>query len=67
MNNEFTLKALRVNKNLKQTEVAGIVGVSVSTIKNWESGMSFPKPKHIDKLCELYGISYDRIKFIPNT
>ena len=65
--NELTLKAWRTNKNLSQVEVAEILGVSVSTIKNWENGITFPKPQYIDKLCELYGTSYDRIKFIPNT
>lgn len=59
----MSMKAIRVNKNMKQKEAADAIGVSVSTLKNWESGKSFPNQPMIDKICEVYGVPYDFIKF----
>lgn len=60
---KISLKAARVNKNLTQIKAAELIGVSVSTLKNWESGISYPKQPHIMKMCELYEISYDMLDF----
>lgn len=60
---KISLKAARVNAGLTQTESAKRIGVSVSTIKNWEAGKSFPNQPMIEKICEIYGVSYDYIKF----
>lgn len=62
---KMSLKALRVNKNLLQSELASLVGVSVATIKNWESGRSYPDQPKIDKLCRIFGVPYDAINFLP--
>jgi transcriptional regulator with XRE-family HTH domain len=63
---KITLAAARVNAGLTQKEVADRLGVSNKTICSWEKGKSFPDPQQIDILCELYGISYDNIIFLPN-
>lgn len=60
---QITLKAARVNVELTQSAVAEKLGVSISTIKNWETGKTFPKQPMIEKLCELYGVAYDNIFF----
>jgi transcriptional regulator with XRE-family HTH domain len=60
---KISLKAARVNAGLTQAESAERIGVSVSTIKNWEVGRSFPNQPMIEKICEVYGVSYDYIKF----
>lgn len=60
---QMSMKAIRVNKNMKQREAADAIGVSVSTLKNWEAGKSFPNQPMIDKICEVYGVPYDFIKF----
>lgn len=60
---KISLKAARVNAGLTQAEVAKEIGVSIGTIKNWEARKSFPNQPKIEKLCELYGVSYDYIKF----
>lgn len=60
---QITLKAARVNSNLTQKAVAEELNVSVSTIKNWEKGVSYPKQPQICQLCELYGMSFDDIFF----
>lgn len=61
----ITLKAARVNKRLKQTQAAKLLGVSLSTLSKWERGKSFPSVKHIPKITEVYGIEYDDIIFLP--
>ena len=60
---QMSLKAARVNAGFTQSDVATKLDVSVSTIKNWEKGNTFPKQPHIVKLCELYKVSYDNIFF----
>lgn len=60
---KISLKAARVNKGLTQSEAAQSIGISVSTLKNWETGKTFPKQPQIEMICDLYGMSYDVIFF----
>jgi len=60
---KITLNAARVNAGFTQADVAKKIGVAVSTIRNWESGKTFPKQPAIEQMCDLYGIPYDNIKF----
>ena len=45
---KITLKAMRVNKGLSQTDVANALGVTVKTLQNWEAnehlGYTPPNP-----------------------
>lgn len=63
---KMTLEAARRNVKLTQKEAAEKLGVSNVTLGNWESGLTFPNAKQIDKICELYGVSYDNLNFLPN-
>ena len=63
---KMSLRAARVNAKLTQHEVAKKLEVAVSTVRNWESGNTFPKQPIIEKLCELYNVSYDYIDFTAN-
>lgn len=63
MSFKITLKAARVNAGLTREEAAEKCKISVSTLKNWELGINYPKLPAIDKLCNLYGIKYDNINF----
>lgn len=62
---KITLKSARVNKNLSQKEAAQKAGVSNKTLSKWENGTSFPTAEKIDVLCEMYGVSYDNLIFLP--
>ena len=62
---KITLKAARINAGLTQGDVATELGVSLSTIKNWEKGITFPTQPQIDNLCNLYGVPYDALNFLP--
>ena len=62
---KMTLKAARVNVDLSQKDAASKLGVSNKTLGNWESGASFPKADQIISICNLYGVSYDDLIFLP--
>lgn len=49
------LKKLRESKRFSQEELAEMVGVSQTTIGNWEKGKSI-KFKHLRKVCEVFQI-----------
>ena len=60
---KISMAAARVNKNYSQKVAAEKLGVSLSTIKNWEKGHTSPKAKYIGKICEVYEVPYDVIFF----
>ncbi len=51
------LKQSRLNKNLKQSDVAAILNVKSNTISNWENGKSSPDIDTLLSLCKIYEIS----------
>lgn len=50
------LKELRKEKNLRQCEVAELLGCAVSTYSNWEQGRREPSVSDIYHLLWIYGI-----------
>lgn len=62
---KITLAAARVNAGYSQTEAAKALNVSNSTLCNWEKGKTFPDQPMIEKICLLYNVSYDNIRFGP--
>ncbi len=63
---KIRLSAARINAGLSQRKAAKALGISNSTLCNWENGISFPDAEQIEKICSLYGMSYDQINFLPN-
>ncbi len=51
-----SLQAQRRRSGLSQEDYASLVGVSSSTIYNWESGSTKPSGKHLATLVSLRGI-----------
>lgn len=60
---KIKLSAARKNAGYSQKEAAKALEISNTTLCNWEKGKSFPKQPMIEKLCALYGVSYDVIDF----
>lgn len=60
---QITLESARVNKKLTQEQASELIGVSVGTLRNWENGVTYPNQPQIEKICEVYGLSYDNIIF----
>ena len=64
---KLSIKAARVNKGFSQKEAARRIGVSNKTLGNWENGITYPSADKIIAICELYGVSYDNLNFLPNS
>ena len=62
----MTLKAARINVNLKQEDAAKALGITQDTLSNWENGKTFPNVPQIKKIEELYGLPYSEIIFLVN-
>lgn len=57
------LKELRMEDGMTQKQVAERIGVSVDTVKRWETGETFPTAKDIVKLEQLYRTRFELIDF----
>lgn len=64
-NMKVSLKTARELKGLKQAEAAKLIGVSADTLGNYERGKSYPDIPILRKIEEVYGVSYDRLIFLP--
>lgn len=62
---KLSLKTAREIKGLKQTEAAALIGVSTDTLGNYERGKSYPDIPILRKIEKVYGVSYDRLIFLP--
>ena len=62
---KISLEAARVNAGLSQKTAAQELKISNTTLGRWEKGESFPTADKIPEICELYGVSYDNINFLP--
>ena len=55
------IRKYREAKNLSQKEVAELVGVDVSTVTKWETGVADPRAKQIPVLADLFGCTIDAL------
>ncbi|KKF59242.1 helix-turn-helix domain-containing protein [Streptococcus uberis] len=62
---KWTLKTLRVNRNLTQEKFAKEFGISVGKASQWENAKTFPDVLEIKKLEDFYGVDYSDINFLP--
>lgn len=62
---KVSLKALRVNANMNQKEVAAIMNISPNTLINWENNYTSPDALQLLKLCTIYKCTMDDI-FLPD-
>ena len=60
---KISLKAARVNAGYSQKEAAILLGISNKTLCSWENGKTFPDQPMIERICALYGVTYDMIDF----
>ena len=63
---KISLASARVNAGLSQKEAAVKLGISNKTLSKWENSEAFPDALQIAKICELYGVTYDNINFLPS-
>jgi len=53
------LRELRLEKELKQSDVAKNMNVVFGTISNWERGKSFPNIEELKNLADYFNVSAD--------
>ena len=61
---KVTLPVARKIANISQKSLASAVGVSESTVINWEKGRSEPTVSQAIAISEVVGIPYDKIIFL---
>ena len=61
------LKELRIEKGFSQKEVAGDMGVSITTISQYESDSRFPNEDMLRRLCLYYKITSDYLLGLTDT
>lgn len=61
---KISLAAARVNAGYSQKEAARLIGVSVATLQNYESGKTTPNWGTVNKIEEVYRFPLDYI-FLP--
>lgn len=64
---KVSLKAMRVNAELNQKQVAKALNVSPNTVVSWEMNKTYPDAFQLTQLCELYRCTTDDIFFAPKT
>ena len=60
-----TIRDYRQKNNWTQAQLAGKLGVTPSTVANWESGLSTPNGKDLRMLVATFGIPIHQISLTP--
>ena len=60
---KMKLRALRVNAGLTREEAAAALSVSCQTLSNYENGITYPDVPAIERIKQLYGVSYEDIQW----
>lgn len=55
------IRKFRIMKNLKQNELAKKLGVSNSSISNWENGLNGPSLENMIDMCKEFDISFSEL------
>lgn len=58
---KISLAAARVNARLTQQEAADRIGVTRTTISNWERGQHTPTSDRLLKISEVYGVPAEQL------
>jgi len=59
-----TIRQLREAKGWTQLKLANEVGVTPSTIYNWETGRSEPKVTQLREVARIFSVSSDSIELV---
>lgn len=60
---KISIKSARVNKGLSQAEASKLLGVSTTTLINWERGKHNMPAEKARLMSEVYGISMNNLIF----
>lgn len=59
------IKALRRTRGISQKELSQIIGVTKTTVSNWETGFAEPNGKALMKLSEFFDVAPDYLVGLP--
>lgn len=62
---KMTLRAIRINNNWSAEDTAKKYGISLDTLRNYESFKTFPDVPVIENILKVTGMKYDDIIFLP--
>lgn len=51
------IKKIRASNNLNMRQFADLIGIDFSEISRWEKGISEPRIKYRNKICEVFKIT----------
>lgn len=54
-------KLARLQKGLRQVDLAKLVGVSESAVTKWETNRTRPRPEHREKIEKALGKPFDQL------
>ncbi len=61
-----TIRTFRLERGWTQLGLANLLGVTPSTVFNWERGKFEPKASQLRALAQIFGVSMDEIAFEGN-
>lgn len=61
MNISANLQYLRKRDRITQEELADKLGVSRQSVSKWETGEAYPETDKLINICELFGVSLDKL------
>ncbi len=61
------IRAARIERNMTQTELADVMGVSFQAVSNWERGNSMPDIGKLPELCEWLGVTFEQLAGGPTS
>lgn len=64
---ELSLRALRIQKGLTQSQLANKLGVTTQTVSSWEKGEYHPRPRFVPLLAKILGVDPHDIFLATNT
>lgn len=59
MNFAERIKQLRIERNMKQVDVARVAGIGADVYSTWESGRRQPHIKNLAGLCKAFKVDYN--------
>ena len=51
------IAALRIEKRMSQAELGSILGVTRSSVQQWEAGKTVPQLHHLSKMADFFGVT----------
>lgn len=55
------IRKFRIFRNIKQSQLADLLGKSKNTISNWERGDNDPDPDTIEKICKILNVTPNQL------